>query len=189
MSQIALLKETVHALERAGVRYLLSGSLASSLQGEPRATHDIDLVVEVDARLVEALAEAFHADRYFFDPDAARDALGRGGMFNLLDTTAGDKIDFWMLTDDPFDASRFERRLGVEAFGTRIWVSSPEDTILQKLRWAACGGGSERQVRDAVGVYEVQRGELDEQYLDVWAERLGVVASMAAVRAAAAPGA
>ncbi|MDP2300129.1 MAG: hypothetical protein Q8M55_05385, partial [Actinomycetota bacterium] len=62
MSQIDLLTGAVRALESVGVRYLLSGSLASSLQGEPRATHDIDLVVEVDARLFDALAEAFGTD-------------------------------------------------------------------------------------------------------------------------------
>ncbi|MGB4442509.1 MAG: hypothetical protein WBJ62_09855 [Coriobacteriia bacterium] len=125
MSQIGLLTEAVRALESAGVRYLLSGSLASSLQGEPRATHDIDLVVEVDSRLLSVLAEAFGADPYFFDPRAARDALGRRGMFNLLDTAGGDKIDFWMLTDDPFDASRFARRISVEAFDLSLWVSTP----------------------------------------------------------------
>ena len=189
MSQIGLLTEAVRALESAGVRYLLSGSLASSLQGEPRATHDIDLVVEVDSRLVSALAEAFGADPYFFDPRAARDALGRRGMFNLLDTAGGDKIDFWMLTDDPFDASRFARRISVEAFDLSLWVSSPEDTILQKLRWAAASGGSQRQMRDAVGVYEVQHGELDETYLDAWADRLGISELLTEVRAAASSGA
>lgn len=189
MSQIELLREAVRALERVGVRYLLSGSLASSLQGEPRATHDIDLVVEVDARLIDALAEAFGADRYFFDPRAARDALGRRGMFNLLDNASGDKIDFWMLTDHPFDASRFARRISVDAFGLSLWVSSPEDTILQKLRWANASGGSERQLRDAVGVYEVQRGVLDEAYLDSWAEMLGTSALLTEVRAAASSGA
>lgn len=189
MSQIGLLTEAIRALESSGINYLLSGSLASSLQGEPRATHDIDLVVEVDSRLVGVLAGAFGADPYFFDPRAARDALGRRGMFNLLDTTGGDKIDFWMLTDDPFDESRFARRTSVEAFGLELWVSSPEDTILQKLRWAAASGGSQRQMRDAVGVYEVQRGTLDETYLDAWAERLGISTLLAEVRAASSPGA
>jgi hypothetical protein len=92
VSQTQLLTEAVRALETVGVGYLLSGSLASSLQGEPRATHGIDLVIEVDARVVDALAGAFGADPYFFD-GAACDALGRRSMFNLIDTLSGDKID------------------------------------------------------------------------------------------------
>jgi len=182
VSQPSLLTEAVRALEGAGVGYLLTGSLASSIQGEPRATHDIDLVIEVDMRAVRALADAFGTEVYYFDDLAARDALGRGGMFNLIDTSSGDKIDFWALSDDPFDQSRFERRVRTSVFGMEVAVSAPEDTILQKLRWALAQGGSERQLWDAVGVYEVQCGSLDEGYLDTWAERLAVAASLAEVR-------
>jgi hypothetical protein len=186
VSQTQLLTEAIAALDGAGVGYLLSGSLASSLQGEPRATHDVDLVVEVDARIVGALAKAFGTDPYFFDETAARDALDHRRMFNLIDTVSGDKIDFWPLTEDPFDVSRFSRRVRTTAFGMAIAVSSPEDTILQKLRWAAACGGSERQVNDAAGVYEFQSDTLDEAYLDRWAEALGVTDLLAEVRSAAA---
>lgn len=186
MSQAQLLREAIAALESAGIGYFLSGSLASSLQGEPRATHDIDLVIEIDACVVDALAQAFGADAYFFDDRAAKDALARRGMFNLIDTSSGDKIDFWTLTEEPFDTSRFVRRIKTAAFGAEISVSAPEDTILQKLKWAAESGGSERQIRDAVGVYELQRGILDEEYLDHWARELGVSGILDDVRAAAA---
>jgi hypothetical protein len=103
-------------------------------------------------------------------------------MFNLIDTVGGDRIDFWALTDDPFDQSRFSRRLHSDVFGARIAVSAPEDTILQKLRWSSSLGGSERQLRDAVGVYQVQRGVLDEDYLDAWSKTLGVVEGLSDVR-------
>lgn len=182
MSQSQLLTEAVRALDGAGVGYLLSGSLASSLQGEPRATHDIDLVVEVDTRLVDALARAFGADAYYFDQMAAREALDHRGMFNLIDTATGDKVDFWALTDSGFDQSRFARRERVRVFGVDIAVSSPEDTILQKLKWAKAAGGSEKQVRDAIGVYEFQHGTLDEAYLDRWAIELDVVDHLREVR-------
>lgn len=146
MSQSKLLIEAIEALESAGVGYMLTGSLASSIQGEPRATHDVDLVIEVDIAVVDALAKAFGTDEYYFDGLAARDALGRGGMFNLIDTTSGDKVDFWALTQEAFDQSRFHRRLTAEVFGRALVVSAPEDTILQKLKWAALRSGSERQL-------------------------------------------
>ena len=186
MSQSDLLIETVEALASAGVGYVLTGSLASSLQGEPRATHDIDLVIEVDMRAVDGLARAFSAPRYFFDQIAARDALSQGGMFRLLDTASGDKVDFWALTDSEFDHARFSRRVEVSVFGTRLWITSPEDTIIQKLKWAADSGGSERQIGDAVGVYEVQAGALDETYLDEWAKKQGLSELLSQVRMRAA---
>lgn len=184
MSQSQLLIQAVRALESVGVGYLLTGSLASSLQGEPRATHDVDLVIEVDTRVVDALASAFGADVYFFDQLAARDALGSRGMFNLIDTSSGDKVDFGALTDEPFDLSRFARRVRAEAFGVELAVSAPEDTILQKLKWAAASADTVRQLRDALGVYELQRGALDEAYLDRWAAELGVSELLDEVRRA-----
>jgi hypothetical protein len=73
-------------------------------------------------------------------------------MFNLMDTSEGDKVDFWMLTSDPFDRSRFERKQAEEPFGTKMNVSTQEDTILAKLKWAKLSGGSEKQLIDAVRV-------------------------------------
>lgn len=84
-------------------------------------------------------------------------------------------VDFWLLTDQPFDRSRFPRRYAEDLLGMRVMVSSPEDTILAKLRWAKLSGGSEKQFTDALRVYEVQFGKLDLGYLRDWAKRLGVL--------------
>jgi hypothetical protein len=105
-----------------------------------------------------------------------------GGAFNVLDTDEGDKIDFWMLTDSDFDASRFGRRYGENVFGVTMVVSSPEDTILAKLGWSRLSGGSDRYVRDALGVYLVQQASLNAVYLDEWARRLDVEDLLARVR-------
>lgn len=55
------------------------------------------------------------------------------------------------------------------------FVSSAEDTILQKLRWFQKGGGvSERQWDDVLGVLKVQADALDYAYMQRWATDLGV---------------
>jgi hypothetical protein len=56
--------------------------------------------------------------------------------------------------------------------GIRMQVSSPEDTILAKLRWAKLSGGSEKQFTDALRVYEVQFGKLDLNYMERWVKKL-----------------
>lgn len=190
MSQSELLKLVARRLEAAGIGYMVSGSVASSLQGEPRATHDIDIVVSVQVPAVDAAARlkaAFPEPDFYLDEAAARDAILLGGMFNLIDAREGDKVDFWLLTDDAFDQMRFERRY-IDTFeDARLSVSRPEDTILMKLRWAALLGGSEKQFMDALRVYEVQHGRLDESYLDQWAATLGVTASLSRLRDEAQP--
>jgi len=153
---------------------MLTGSIVSSLQGEPRSTHDIDLVVAIEPASAEALAGAFHPPRYHLSQEGVLDAIVHRSMFNLIDANTGDSADFWILTDEPFDRSRFARRQVEEVMGLRIVVSSPEDTILAKLNWARLSGGSEKQYTDALRVFEVQFGELDLVYLRRWARELGV---------------
>lgn len=174
MSQQDLLKRVVEALSAAGIEYMITGSIASSLQGEPRLTHDLDVVIAIEPHQLPALVAAFPLSQFYLDEEAAREALRTAGMFNVIDVSEGDKIDFWLLRDDPFDRSRFARRYEEEVLGTRIKVSSPEDTILAKLWWASLAGGSEKHFQDALRVYEVQLGTLDVGYLDEWAERLDV---------------
>lgn len=174
MSQSELLKVVLQVLDAAGIGYLLSGSFASSLQGEPRSTHDIDIVVDLQPAAADQLVAAFPPPRFYLSGDSIREAIATKSMFNLLDVHVGDKVDFWILTGDGFDRSRFARRRTEDVLGMRISVSSPEDTILMKLSWAKRSGGSEKQFNDALGVYEVQRGNLDPAYLDHWARELSI---------------
>jgi hypothetical protein len=174
MSQPELLKLVVHVLNDAGIEYMLTGSLASSLQGEPRSTHDVDIVVSIEHSAVKDLVSAFPPPDYYLSEEAVLDALRDRGMFNLIEVNTGDKVDFWILTDQPFDVSRFARKYAERIMGMDIYVSSYEDTILMKLSWADRLGGSEKHFTDALRVFEVQYGKLDLNYLEEWAERLNV---------------
>ena len=187
MSQQNLLIHVLGALDGAGVPYMVTGSMASSIQGEPRSTHDIDVVVDLEPGAVGALAGSFPEPDYYLNLEAAREAIDARSMFNVLDLTSGDKVDFWLLTEEAFDRSRFARRQQVSLFGMRVSISSPEDTILAKLRWSLLSGGSDRQERDALAVFELQFALLDQSYLDEWADRLDVGPLLERLRAEAEP--
>lgn len=174
MSQQELLKKVADVLRDLGIDYMMSGSLVSSLQGEPRSTHDIDIVIAIRQPSAKPLAAAFPPPDYYLTEESILDALRTDGLFNLIDVNSGDKVDFWMLTDQPFDLSRFRRKRIEDVLGMRIAVSAPEDTILVKLHWAEKSGGSDRHFTDALRVYEVQYGLLDLEYLRDWARTLGV---------------
>lgn len=174
MSQQELLEHVVGVLDAIGIEYMVTGSLASSLQGEPRATHDIDLVVALTQPQVPLLVRAFPAPAFYLDEATVREAIEHRGMFNLLDTREGDKVDFWILTDEDFDRSRFARRYSETIQQRRFVFSQPEDTILMKLKWARDSGGSEKQYGDALRVYEIQAERLDLDYVETWVRRLGV---------------
>ncbi len=185
MAQEDLLVYAITTLDGAGIDYMVTGSVVSSLQGEPRSTHDLDLVISIEPRHVESILKAFKPPRFYVDEGAIREAMRVGGAFNVLETQEGDKIDFWMLTNSEFDRSRFSRRYAEDVFGIEIMVSSAEDTILAKLRWAKMSGGGERYIRDALGVYQVQEQSLDINYLNEWAQQLEVEDLLQRVRSEA----
>lgn len=174
MSQQELLKKVVETLARYGIDHMITGSVASSLQGEPRSTHDIDVVVAMQETDIENLVGAFPPPAYYLDAESMREAISDRSMFNLIDLVEGDKVDFWILTEQAFDQSRFTRKYAENVLGVNLKVSSPEDTILAKLRWAVKSGGSEKQFTDALRIFEVQHAGLDLDYLNKWAVALGV---------------
>jgi hypothetical protein len=153
---------------------MVTGSLASSMQGEPRSTHDIDLVIAIERPAAKQLSDALPLPRFYLDERNMFDAIDRSTMFSLIDADTGGKVDFWVLTSTPFDRSRFSRRHREQFLGTELCVSSPEDTILAKLHWAKLSGSSEKQFADALRVYEIQAPVLDEDYLAYWVRELKV---------------
>ncbi len=174
MSQQQLLNNVLDVLERLEVDYMLTGSWASSLQGRPRSTHDLYVVVSISETLIPKFLAAFPSPNYYLSDVSMSEAIRDQSMFNLLDNQSGDKVDFWMLTDEPWDRVRFQRRVWVDIQGRQVAVSSPEDTILAKLRWSAMSSGSECQFNDALHVSELQWDVLDQEYLRQWSQTLDV---------------
>ena len=163
------------ALDRIGVAYFLGGSLASSLQGEPRATNDIDVVIELSEEQVGAFARALGPD-FEVDEEALRRAARARASDNVFFLPWATKIDLFIVGSAPFDRSELERRRWVEVRpGVGLYVKSAEDSVLRKLLWFQMGGeASSNHWRDVVELLRVGGGTLDASYLASWAPRLGV---------------
>lgn len=172
MLQQKLLEKVITFLNSNHIGYMITGSIASSIQGEPRNTHDIDIVIELRNENVSLLLNEFNAPRFYISQNSIEEALLKKGMFNIIDTDEGDKVDFWLLTEEDFDHSRFQRKIKVEFRKNIFFVSSPEDTIIAKLRWSKLSGGSQKQMTDAIRVYEVNYKNLNIQYIDEWVLKL-----------------
>ena len=177
MSQSELLIFVLAQLNRSRVPYMLTGSVVSSLQGEPRSTHDIDIVVLLEAQSAPSLAALFPTDAFYINAESIFEAIERRSMFNLIDMFSGNKVDFWLLTEERYDQTRFTRRQKADVLGIdEFYITSPEDNILSKLRWAKLAGGSEKQLLDAVRVFEMQFDRLDMNYVAQWVEELALQA-------------
>lgn len=169
-----------------GIPYVIGGSMASSLIGEPRATADLDVAVRIRPEDLEALLAAV-ADDFYVSPEHARDALRDRTAFNLIAWRSADKVDVFVLGDGLLDRRQIERRQRVELAGKVLWVTSVEDQVLRKLTWfSMTDETSERQWRDVVGILVVQAGRFDEDDLTRTAESLGLGDLLIRARADAA---
>jgi hypothetical protein len=184
MSQQELLKFVCQKLDELKIAYMVTGSIASSLHGEPRATHDIDIVIALQLADASRFVQALTLPDFLLQEESVNQAIRRSSQFNLLDLTGGDKVDFWLLTSEAFDQARFARRTARTAFGLTLQVSSAEDTVLAKLRWAQMMGGSEKQMRDVLSIVETQGPALDIDYVKEWSVRLGVQNEWETIQAA-----
>lgn len=167
----SLLREIKKALEQAGIPYMVVGSFAGMVHGEPRTTYDMDIVIDPSAAALDALLASLDPERVYVDADVARDALRRRGMFNLVDMTSGWKIAFVIRKERPFSVEELARRVPARVIDVDVPVASAEDTIISKLEWAKLSA-SERQLADVAGILAVRGADLNVAHIDRWVTQL-----------------
>ena len=156
----------IEILNRLDIPYFLTGAMAVVYYGEPRTTHDIDLIVEMKDEDVAALATSLEGD-FALDEESISMARREGSMFNAVHKDTGFKVDFWMLGNDDFDRTRFARRVRVNILGTVIFLPTAEDAIISKLAWFKMSD-IDKHYFDALGIYRIQKEKLDIEYINHW---------------------
>jgi len=132
----------LHTLEAIEAPYMIIGAFAATVYGITRVTYDIDIVVDLDEKHIEALAAAYPLPRYYADPVQMRNSIRMGIMFNIIDTERGEKADLVPLTMASPYRQAFRRRVRqrVDVPGAKpfeVWCARPEDVIVGKLMaWA-----------------------------------------------------
>lgn len=170
--QRAFLRNLIDVLEKAGIPYMLAGSLGSSFHGRPRATNDADVVIAPTESQLRLLLDSLGSD-YYVSKDAALAALSQESTFNVIDIRTQWKADLRVRRTRAFSVMEFSRRQKAVILDMDVYVVSAEDAILSKLEWAE-EGASLQQLQDVLGVLQVQYDRLDMDYLRKWAEDLGV---------------
>ena len=176
MNERELLLDCLRRLNRTGVIYYLTGSMASNYWGIPRTTHDLDFVVQLPMAAVPRIVQEFSGD-FYLEEAAVRAVFQPPHQFNAIDTRSALKVDFWLAGPAPFDQQMLRRRVKVTLFGEPAWISTAEDVILHKLVWSGISP-SDRQLGDAAGIVAVQADTLDKNYLRQWAQELNVAGEL-----------
>jgi hypothetical protein len=192
--ELSLFLDILRTLERIGAPYMIIGGFAGTLYGVTRVTYDIDMIVSLDDRTIEALVAAYPPPRYYADPEQMADSMKFGIMFNIIDSSRGEKADLIPLVSSSPYLQAFQRRVrhtidlpGGQDETTEgrqepfeVWCARPDDVIVGKLMaWEE--GRSRRHETDmyemmvfhylTAGSRTVE--DFDEAYVDARAKALG----------------
>ncbi len=171
--EVALL--VADTFDRLEIDYLVGGSFASSVHGEPRATQDVDFVAALENQHTKAWIDLL-GDAFYVDPERVAQGIRDRRSFNIIHLATLFKADIFALARDRSAEVEMSRREHYSfADGRSLWVASAEDTVLRKLVWYRLGNEvSDRQWRDVLAVLEVRGRDLDDGYLVETAEALEV---------------
>ena len=178
MAQPELVEIFVCRLEAAGIRYAVTGSVASMLYGQPRLTDDVDLVVELACDQASRLAEAFPLEAFYCPPTEALVVEAQRalrGHFNLIHHDTGYRADVYLAGKDPLQRWALDAARKVELQGIALRLAPPEYVILRKLEYFR-EGGSDKHLADIRGMLAVAGNELDRPRLEELIEQAGVTA-------------
>ncbi|MBM4335324.1 MAG: nucleotidyltransferase family protein [Deltaproteobacteria bacterium] len=181
MPEADLIELFAKPLAELGIPYLITGSVAATLYGEPRATHDIDLVVTLRSQDAGRIERAFPASRFYVPPEEVIELEARRserGHFNIIHTESGLKADVFLAGRDALHAWAFENARSYAISGFRASVAPPEYVIVRKLEFYR-EGRSEKHLRDIRSMLAVSGAELDREALLDWIRRRNLGAEWA----------
>lgn len=193
MDMLDFYVRVVKALDEIGAPYMIVGAFGGTIFGITRATHDIDIIVDLREKDFEALSQKFPLPRYYADPEMIKNSVEMGIMFNIIDSSEGLKADLVPLKREPEYQLAFNRRIR-ETFTDEndepfeAWVAQPTDIIIGKLQ-AWNEGRSSKHPDDIFAIlffclrgfsnYQVDIEEVAEQAarigpetLDIWLKTL-----------------
>lgn len=162
-------RRVVEKFVELGVNHMVVGGLSSNAYGIPRSTKDADIVLAVDAKTLFDVAQQLGTE-FVIDDQGTFEMVTGTMRYHLRVPAIAFEIELFMLSTDPHDLARFERRRRVfsSQIGCEIIVPTAEDVIIMKLRWAkiAKRGKDSEDVRDVIAVQGDEA--LDWDYIHHW---------------------
>lgn len=147
---------------------MVTGAVAVIIYGEPRLTHDLDLVLELNKQHIPQLIQIFKQEDFYCPPEevllveAKRD---QNGHFNLIHHATGFKADVYLAGTEFLHKWAMERRRSIEFEEEKIWVAPPEYVILRKMQYYR-EGGSDKHLKDIRSILEISADQVDRSTLE-----------------------
>lgn len=171
-----LVEAFIRPLESAGLSYVITGSVAAMVYGEPRLTNDIDLILELDESSVSILESAFPEPDYYRPPTELiliETARGQRGHFNLIHNDSMLKADVYLVGADPLHRWAFAKHRRLDLGGVTASFAPPEYVILRKIQFHK-EGGSAKHLSDIRSMLAESGDMIDAAFIANQAGKLGL---------------
>ncbi len=173
-----LLSVFIPLLEKSGASYFVTGSIASIFYGEPRLTHDIDVVIHLPQKDLTSFSSLFPLEKFYCPPEEVLQIESRRkpfGHFNLIHHETGLKADIYPDAGDKLHEWAFQRRKRIDlGEGLAVWLAPPEYLIIRKLEFFR-EGHSEKHLEDIRKMLPQVGQDLEKEFLNGELERRGLV--------------
>ena len=163
MQEPKLYQIFVDSFNSLGIRYMVTGSAASIVYGEPRLTNDIDVVIDLSPDEIEPLLNSFPLEQFYCPPSEVilvELARSQRGHFNLIHHATGFKADIYTLGRDKINHWGLDNRKLIKIGGDELWLAPVEYVILRKLEYYR-EGQSEKHIRDISGILSISPEHID----------------------------
>lgn len=184
MTDAEISRAALEAIIAAGVEYVLVGGLAVIAHTFPRTTLDVDFVVAASLGSIGEIA-AYFPPSFRLDPQPQMEMLTGTYRWIVEVERSTFRVEIFHLTADPHHRELFRHRIATPLPGLEqtVWIPTPEDLVIQKLRWART-----KDLDDARNILAVQGEAIDYAHIEKWCAEHGTLERLAEVRASIPPG-
>jgi hypothetical protein len=178
MLEANLIELFIRPLEENNIEYMITGSVAAIVYGEPRLTNDIDLVFHLHQGQIEHFHSLFSLEHFYCPPletiilESKRESRAH---FNIIHHESGFKADCYLAGQDPLQKWGLTNRRRIEFTAElSLWLAPPEYVILKKLEYYR-EGGSEKHIRDIANILLASSDEVNKDFLEGHIVSLGLM--------------
>jgi len=173
------IKLILEVLKASKVDYMIGGAIAEWAWGEPRATQDLDVVINLPIKSIGKFSKELEKRDMLVPADIILDTIteDRGDIpLNAIHMHSGLKADLYLMREgDTLRRISFQRKILID-YGPpigKVYVHSPEDLILYKLIYLGISG-QPKHARDIAAILKANRDKIDFEYIEEWVMQLGL---------------
>ena len=163
-------------LNNQKLNYMITGSVASIVYGEPRLTHDIDIILDLSISEIANFVAAFPAREFYVTPvEVIRDEILRPerGYFKLIHLETGFKADIFLRGESELHTWALERKKSIDFQGVTLFIAPPEYVIIRKLEYFQ-EGHSDKHLADIKNILTNSPDIIDLEFITAYSAKNGL---------------